>query len=122
MVSYRSSKVQYGYDSILRWARLDFFVLGFAPITGPPLGVSLFRLYRACSIVTPFHGFGIAVMAAVAAQVLAQAARLVRIELQRDPSTLFLVGTYSIGKERVLAAVAKAAKSRCVHQPSIVPS
>lgn len=45
-------------------------------------------------------------------QVLAQAAKLVRMELQRDPNTLFLVGTYSIGKERVLEAVAKAAGSR----------
>lgn len=45
-------------------------------------------------------------------QVLAQAAQLVRVELQRDPNTLFLVGTYSIGKERVLEAVAKAAGSR----------
>lgn len=84
--------------------------------------MSLIHLHRAYSIVTPFYDFGIVVMAAAAAQVLAQAARLVRIELQRDPGTLFLVGTYSIGKERVLAAVAKAAKSRCVRQPSIVPS
>lgn len=36
------------------------------------------------------------------------------MELERDPNTLFLVGTYSIGKERVLEAVARAAHSRCV--------
>ncbi|CAN0518075.1 unnamed protein product, partial [Ectocarpus sp. 8 AP-2014] len=36
------------------------------------------------------------------------ATQLVRMELQRDPNTLFLVGTYSIGKEKVLEAVAKA--------------
>lgn len=47
-------------------------------------------------------------------QTLAQAATLVRAELKRDPNTLFLVGTYSIGKERVLEAVAKAARSRYV--------
>ncbi|CAM9735707.1 unnamed protein product [Ectocarpus sp. 12 AP-2014] len=45
-------------------------------------------------------------------EVLAQAAQLVRMELQRDPNTLFLVGTYSIGKEKVLEAVAKATGSR----------
>lgn len=45
-------------------------------------------------------------------QVLAQATQLVRVELQRDPNTLFLVGTYSIGKEKVLEAVAKATGSR----------
>lgn len=38
-----------------------------------------------------------------------------RAEMERDPNTLFLVGTYSIGKERVLEAVAKAAGSRWVH-------
>ncbi|CAM9656843.1 unnamed protein product [Ectocarpus sp. 6 AP-2014] len=37
-------------------------------------------------------------------EVLAQATQLVRMELQRDPNTLFLVGTYSIGKEKVLEA------------------
>eukprot|EP00903_Cladosiphon_okamuranus_P007136 g6931.t1 len=47
-------------------------------------------------------------------EVLEQAAHLVRLELQRDPSTLFLIGTYSIGKERVLEAVAKALGSRCL--------
>lgn len=48
-------------------------------------------------------------------QVLAQAACFVRAEMKRDPNTLFLVGTYSIGKERVLEAVARAAGSRWVH-------
>lgn len=45
-------------------------------------------------------------------QVLAQAASMVRMELKKDPNTLFLVGTYSIGKEKVLEAVARAAGSR----------
>lgn len=45
-------------------------------------------------------------------QVLTQTTQLVRMELQRDPNTLFLVGTYSIGKEKVLEAVAKATGSR----------
>ncbi|CAM9902521.1 unnamed protein product [Ectocarpus sp. 13 AM-2016] len=45
-------------------------------------------------------------------EVLEQATQLVRMELQRDPNTLFLVGTYSIGKEKVLEAVAKATGSR----------
>lgn len=52
---------------------------------------------------------------------LAQAASLVRIERQREPNTLFLVGTYSIGKERVLEAVAKAAGSRYVRPFIIYP-
>lgn len=43
---------------------------------------------------------------------LDQVGHLVQLELQRDPNTLFLVGTYSIGKERVLEAVAKALGSR----------
>ncbi|CAM9394798.1 unnamed protein product, partial [Scytosiphon promiscuus] len=47
-------------------------------------------------------------------EVLAQAAKLVRMELQRDPKTLFVVGTYSIGKEKVLEAVARAAGTRCL--------
>ena len=50
----------------------------------------------------------------VYSKVLAEVGRLVRTELERDPNTLFLVGTYSIGKEKVLEAVAKAARSRCV--------
>lgn len=40
------------------------------------------------------------------------------MELKNDPNTLFLVGTYSIGKERVLEAVAKAASSRYVRKLS----
>eukprot|EP00038_Savillea_parva_P031554 m.87854 g.87854 ORF g.87854 m.87854 type:complete len:952 (+) comp9728_c0_seq1:293-3148(+) len=37
--------------------------------------------------------------------------RLVREELAREPRTLFIVGSYSIGKERAIEAVARAAKS-----------
>ena len=39
-------------------------------------------------------------------------AAVVREELRREPRTLFLVGSYQIGKERAVAAVARAAKSR----------
>ena len=37
---------------------------------------------------------------------------IVREELRREPRTLFLVGSYSIGKEKAVAAVARAAGSR----------
>ena len=37
---------------------------------------------------------------------------IVRRELAREPRTLFLVGSYSIGKERAVAAVTRAANSR----------
>ena len=39
-------------------------------------------------------------------------AEVVRRELRREPRTLFLVGSYQIGKERAVAAVARAAGSR----------
>ncbi|CAM9212091.1 unnamed protein product [Discosporangium mesarthrocarpum] len=47
-------------------------------------------------------------------EVLEWTRQVVRHELARDPRTLFLVGTYQIGKERVLEAVARAAGSRSV--------
>ena len=46
------------------------------------------------------------------AEVCAGMAEVVRAELEREPRTLFLVGSYSVGKERAVAAVARAAKSR----------
>ena len=46
------------------------------------------------------------------AEVCAGMAEVVRAELRREPRTLFLVGSYSVGKERAVAAVARAAKSR----------
>ncbi|CAM9368639.1 unnamed protein product, partial [Choristocarpus tenellus] len=47
-------------------------------------------------------------------EVLEETAQLVHHELSRDSGTLFLVGTYQIGKEKVLETVAKAAGSRCL--------
>jgi DNA cross-link repair 1A protein len=41
-------------------------------------------------------------------------ATVVRAEVAREPRTLFLVGSYSIGKERAVAAVARAA-GRALH-------
>ena len=45
-------------------------------------------------------------------QVCAAMGEIVRRELAREPRTLFLVGSYSIGKERAVAAVTRAANSR----------
>ena len=39
-------------------------------------------------------------------------AEIARAELRREPRTLFLVGSYSIGKERAVKAVANAVRSR----------
>ena len=41
-------------------------------------------------------------------------AKVVRDEKQRESKTLFLVGSYSIGKEKVLSTVAAAVGSRCL--------
>ena len=38
-------------------------------------------------------------------------AEIVRRELRREPRTLFLVGSYAVGKERAVRAVARAARS-----------
>ena len=46
------------------------------------------------------------------AEVCAAMGEIVRRELAREPRTLFLVGSYSIGKERAVAAVTRAANSR----------
>ena len=43
------------------------------------------------------------------AEVCAAMGEIVRRELAREPRTLFLVGSYSIGKERAVAAVTRAA-------------
>ena len=45
------------------------------------------------------------------AEVCAAMARIVREELEREPKTLFVVGSYSIGKENAIEAVARAASS-----------
>jgi len=39
-------------------------------------------------------------------------AELARLELLREPGTLFLVGSYSIGKEKAIASVARAVRSK----------
>jgi DNA cross-link repair 1A protein len=50
-------------------------------------------------------------------QVLDALARIVQTELEREPNTVFLVGSYSIGKEKAIEAVARAAAS-----PALVSS
>lgn len=45
-------------------------------------------------------------------EVLRSLGDIVREELEREPQTLFLVGSYSIGKERAIAAVTRAAGGR----------
>lgn len=81
------------------------------------VGLACFVLYLACPALSFSHDNFLRYGSKCTStrkigQVLEQAGHLVRVELQRDPNTLFLVGTYSIGKERVLEAVAKATGSR----------
>ncbi len=51
------------------------------------------------------------------AEVCATMARITREELEREPQTLFVVGSYSIGKENAIEAVARAASSCALVSP-----
>ena len=47
-------------------------------------------------------------------EVLEALGEIAKSELEREPDTVFLVGSYSIGKERAIAAVARALGSKCL--------
>ena len=50
-------------------------------------------------------------------EALGTLSRLVAAELEREPRTLFLVGSYQLGKEKAIAAVVKAAGGRALVAP-----
>ncbi|KAL1507499.1 hypothetical protein AB1Y20_008335 [Prymnesium parvum] len=74
-------------------------------------GARLGALYLDTTYAAPRHAFP------PQAAALDAVDRLVRAELAREPATLFVVGSYSVGKEAVIAAAAAAAGGRALVPP-----